>query len=83
MNLYLLKQYKNAGYNTYDSCVVVSESEEKAKLIYPHHITEYNKEFYDWKRTWAMPEFVIVTCIGKADPSLKEGEVLCASFNAG
>lgn len=33
MNLYLLKQEINTGYDTYDSCVVAAESEEDARVI--------------------------------------------------
>ena len=83
MKLYLLEQNKNNGYdhNTYDSCVVVSESEEKAKLIAPYQVE--SEEDYCWERTWAKSEFIKVTYLGEAESSLKEGSVLCASFHAG
>lgn len=35
MNLYLISQTENIGYDTYDSAVVCAESEEEAKNIYP------------------------------------------------
>lgn len=35
MNLYLLKQAVNAGYDTFDSCVVVAADEESARLLHP------------------------------------------------
>lgn len=33
MNLYLLENYTNEGYNTYDSCLVVAADEKSARLI--------------------------------------------------
>ena len=35
MNLYLISQNRNNGYDTYDSAVVAAESEEKARMIRP------------------------------------------------
>ena len=35
MNIYLIWQNENRGYDTYDSAVVVAEDEESAKLIHP------------------------------------------------
>lgn len=35
MNIYLIWQTVNRGYDTYDSVVVCAESEEDAKTIYP------------------------------------------------
>lgn len=35
MNLYLLEQEENCGYDTYDSCVVASPNEATAKTIHP------------------------------------------------
>ena len=42
MNLYLLTQIENTGYDTYDNCVVISNSIEKAKLIHPNGHAKYN-----------------------------------------
>src|SRR6266550_3316382 len=33
MKLWLISQYVNAGYDTYDSAVVAAETEEEARLI--------------------------------------------------
>lgn len=44
MNLYLLTQDIVDGYDTYDSVVVVAESEEDAKTIHPSSST---KVFHD------------------------------------
>lgn len=35
MKLFLISQSKNRGYDTYDSAVVIAESEEDARLIHP------------------------------------------------
>ena len=79
MNLYLLQQDDNFGYDTYDSCVVVANSPEEAKLITPD-----GNGFDSMFRVWANnPSGVAITYLGTADDSLKLGEVICASFNAG
>lgn len=46
MNIYLLSQTENTGYNTYDSCVVIANNEEEAKLIHPANNSHYNNEYY-------------------------------------
>lgn len=76
MNLYLLTQDENKGYDTFDSCVVAAESLEAATRIHPRG---------DWKSdTWASsPEKVTAVFIGVAASTIQEGEVICASFHAG
>lgn len=79
MNLYLLTQKVNTGYDTYDSCVVAAESEDDAKTIQPRELEfEPDDSFSDW----ASPEYVFVEYLGVAAESVKRG-VICASFNAG
>jgi hypothetical protein len=48
MNVYLLKQFINTGYDTYDACVVAAESEEEARYISPNDVIYYDKEEYAW-----------------------------------
>ena len=36
MNLYLLRQIDNRGYDTYDSMIVCAKCENAAKNIYPN-----------------------------------------------
>lgn len=79
MNLYLLNQNINTGYDTYDSCVVAAESAEDARVIQPREIEFEPDESFDY---WVSPEYVTVTFLGKAAESIKRG-VICASFNAG
>lgn len=44
MNLYLISQTINEGYDTYDSAVVAAESEDEARKIHPSpfvtHVTD-------------------------------------------
>ena len=79
MNLYLLSQNANNGYDTHDSCVVVAESEDVARLISPSG-DAWDEEW----TTWAYkPEQVVVTYLGTAEDTLKSGDIICSSFNAG
>jgi hypothetical protein len=55
MNLYLISQGDNNGYETYDSSVVASESEDKAKLIHPGNRGKDEGKLYAWNpemRKW-------------------------------
>lgn len=94
MNLYLLSQNINKGYDTFSSCVVVAESEEDAKTIHPYGINcdeggfyyegswyENNKHYHD--TTWVKhPKNVKVEYLGVANGNITRG-VICASFHAG
>jgi hypothetical protein len=97
MNLYLLSQTENRGYDTFDSCVVCAPNEEQAKTTHPCG-DRYYVEGAGWifsdnpeytsplRRTsasgWASPQYVTAHLIGVADPSVNAGVVI-ASFNAG
>ena len=50
MNIYLLSQSKNTGYDTWDSCVVIAKDEDEARMTHPYYRyftddpnDEYNK----------------------------------------
>lgn len=73
MNLYLISQDENTGYDTYDSAVVAAETAEDAAKIHP------DGSFGSWAKR---PENVKVKLIGTATEGTPEG-VICASFNAG
>jgi hypothetical protein len=73
MNIYRLSQTVNNDYDTYDSAVVVAESEEAARETKPPY-PDYS---------WAQPADITVELIGIALPSYTEGTIICASFNAG
>jgi hypothetical protein len=52
MKLWLLSQDKNNDYDTYDSCVVVAETEQDAKSIHPDRDYCYRKGYDGYKKTW-------------------------------
>lgn len=79
MNLYLLTQTENRGYDTYDSAVVVAPDAYAASRIMPGN----EANWCDAERGgWAAPEDVAVHFLGVAADNIKQGVVL-ASFNAG
>lgn len=91
MNLYLLTQSTNYGYDTYDSCVVCAPSPEEAKTYHPNGNKRWinNQWIYPdrpdikWPDTsWATPECVTATWIGVANTETQLGVVI-SSFNAG
>lgn len=88
MKLWLLTQEIATGYDTYDSCVVVADTEELAKDMHPctydnRFLSEQKNEnqptwYWDWAQNLAD---VTATCLGDAlDPTRR---VVCSSFNAG
>lgn len=80
MNLYLIQQSENGGYDTYDSAVVAAPDEETARNIDPSGDGEpmkWGKSFSSWCFN---PSQVHVILIGTTE--LAQG-VVCASFNAG
>lgn len=79
MNLYLISQDENGGYDTYDSAVVCADSERDASQIHPG----INELWGDVHSSWAStPDNVKVELIGVADNNLEAESVICASFNA-
>jgi len=82
MNIYKIEQDTNVKYDTYDSAIVIAESESKAKYIHPDQDDEYYQPI-DWKYEWCKPSQVTVTYIGIADPSFTKPCVIVSSFNAG
>lgn len=88
--LWLISQNQNSGYDTYDSSVVVAETSDAAKWIHPRgrKFDPYeSEEYFRWDYAfgcWAShPDKVDVKCIGTASSNLKDGQVVCSSFNAG
>ena len=80
MNLYLISQTENEGYDTYDSAVVCAETEEQAQMIHPN-VRDWDGVAARWG-TWCDTKHVKVQLIGEAVPGFSH-EVICASFNAG
>ncbi len=79
MNLYLLTQNENSGYDTYDSCVVAAENLDQARMIRPSYPEWDASTSNDWASS---PENVNVELLGLAVCGTEPG-VICASFNAG
>ena len=95
MNVYLISTPHN-GYDTYDSAVVLAESEEEARNTHPNgryrwsgSSWEFADGFYSkcYDSTWVPPEEVKVELIARdVDAEFlkpKNNKVVCASFNAG
>jgi hypothetical protein len=76
MKLYLISQYANRGYDTYDGCVVTANSEEEARNIHPND---------NWgRREWcSSPAEVDVQYLGEAADDLTFSGIILSSFNAG
>jgi hypothetical protein len=92
MNLYLLTQHENTGYDTFDSCVVAADSPEDAVLINPNgdvYRSDPNSKSEGWAKGttrsydgWASePSAVKAKLVGVAAEGVMG--VVCASFNAG
>lgn len=76
MNLYLMRQNDNTGYQTYDSCVVCAESIEDAKSITPD-----DEPIGSSDSGWALKkEAISCVLIGKANKEQKR-DVILSSYN--
>jgi len=80
LNLYLISQDVNNGYDTYDKAVVAAPDEDTARNIHPgwEDMAEAGREF----SSWCVAEKVKVELIGEAAEDIDQG-VVCASFLAG
>ena len=79
MNLYLLTQDIETGYDTFDSVVVAALTETDAKSIHPYGDDAWGY----WSGCWPKsPESVSVKLIGNAVKGTPSGVIL-SSFNAG
>lgn len=86
--LYRIWQEENNDYDTFDSAVVVANSDDEARQIHPgaskHYTNEKRWEQEKGHGTWAKrPELVQVEQIGIALDTFKPGQVIVSSFNAG
>ena len=80
MNIYKLSQDENTGYDTYDTVVVVAETEVDACLILPSGCEWSDGRCSPWATS---PSNVEVEFIGVASSDLETGQIICESFNAG
>lgn len=79
MNIYLLTQNDNIGYDTYDGIVVIAKDEEQARNIHPYEV---------WggigSDTWAKsPNNVTAILVGRALENATAGITILESFRAG
>lgn len=80
MNIYYISQDENNDYDTYDSMVVVANSEEEAKQIHPRRDGWIDNIWNVWASS---PERVKVELVGTASNKYREPGIILASFNAG
>ena len=84
MKLYLISQSVNSGYDTYDSAVVIADSEEEARMVHPEKDPRWNGVKNHLFDSWADAKDVQVVYLGEAEEGLEDyGPVICSSFNAG
>lgn len=86
MNIYRISRNEDIDYDTFDSAVVIAESEDAARHIHPRDTVEgewwLDDDSYGPLSSWTSPANVIVTYLGIANDSVLPG-VVCASFNPG
>ncbi len=86
MNIYLLKQDINNGYDTYDSAIVSAENEDEARKIHPSFtINAFNRVAWKYSESLGWVSFddvdkIEVDLVGVSN--VDKGLVL-ASYNAG
>ena len=83
MNIYKVSQTGNNDYDTFDSMIVIAESEEDARWMRPDGRSwdEISCLRLSWD-DWYWPEECTVELIGEALPGARP-KVVLASFNAG
>ena len=79
MNLYLISQNINNGYDTYDSAVVAAPNEDMARHMHPNDAVNNGDLSYS-EDVWCNPKDVQVKYIGLTE---LPKSVVCSSFNAG
>lgn len=97
MNIYLVWQEVNSGYDTYSDMVVIASNEDEAKRISPCGFRIWSDIHDTWlfvyadgrrekegNSVWADHiDQVQVSYIGIADKRFDEKQILCSSFHAG
>jgi len=82
MNIYLVSQDENTGYDTYDSFICYADTEEEAQNMLPSVYGDWENPFGTW---CSSPDKASVTFLGTdlgIDPDINAGVIL-TSFNAG
>ena len=93
MNLYLISQTKNTNYDSYDSAVVIAESEYEACMIHPSgkKMTVSSSGYFIFSKEcycefdWVLNvDDVCVELIAKNVVGVHQyARIICASYNAG
>ena len=82
MKLFKISQSVNIDYDTYDSAVVVAETEEEARMIHPaDYMEDWDGTYSDYD-SWCAAKDVEVEYIGEAKEGTRAG-IIVSSFNAG
>ncbi len=79
MNLYLISQAENNGWDTYDAVVVAATNEDEARAVNPNGNDSWGQSYSSW---CSSPDEVTVEYLGVAVKGTEQGIIL-ASFNAG
>ena len=83
MKIFKLSQSQNEGWDTFDSLIVVADSEEEARLIHPAEEYEIEIDWGEPYSSWcSSPNDVKVEYLGEAKEGTKKGIIL-TSYNAG
>ncbi len=95
LHLWKISQDENNDHDTYDSAVVVAKDEYTARLIHPAgYQLQWDEKQWTWlwapdgsdygDSSWTAPRDVKAVLVGDANSGiLSDGDVVCASFNAG
>lgn len=94
MNLYLISQNVNNGYDTYSSAVVSADCAHSAKKVHPdgslwdvrrqiwYRLNENSEPYKSWgNENWAPATKVKAQLIGKYNQNVSK--VICSSYHAG
>lgn len=85
MNIYLIEQKENSGWDTYSAAVVIAESADDARKIHPGEGDPEYDGMVDIRGdnfVWTTPEHVTATFLGRLDIPAPQGKVLCCSYHA-
>lgn len=80
LNIYKVERTDSAGYDEYDSFVIIAETESVARYTHPNGCDI--EDTGSSENTWpVMPEDLMVALVGHTIGDIRG--VICASFNAG
>lgn len=80
-SIYLVSQNWESGYDTFDSFVIICDSEDEARNAHPCHVIGDRWDDSSWCPLRLVNEQVVVRRIGITQKQDKE--IICTSFNAG